>query len=158
MGRRKGEREIYLIGACNESGWDRQRDPESDALSSESLGTTHCCHYIILHYIRQPLHLWSCGRAQNQWLSLSAAAAEKNSSSFRKFSVMLFPLLTSLPFAAVFKATCVTLNLTKSVWSKAEVFYWLLWQWERKGRVLAKSVWVSAASCLIHFTHAFCRL
>ena len=93
------------------------KEMQREALSSESLGTTHCCHYITLHYIHQLLHLWSCGRPQNRWLSLRAAAVRKNSPSFGSF--VLFPLL---PSTAVFKATCVTLNLTKSVWGKAEVF------------------------------------
>lgn len=82
----------------------------------------------------------------------------ESSSSFGKFSLMLFPLGAALPYSAVFKATCVTLNLTKSVWSKAEVFYLLKRQWEWASRALAKSLWMSADPCLIRFSHAFCRL
>lgn len=150
MRRREGEQEIRLWGTWEESWWDRQKDWERDTLSSESLGTTHCCHYITLHYIHQPLHLWSCGRAGSRWLGLSAAAAK--TSSFRTFPAMLLPLLSSLPFTAVFKATCVTLNQTKSVWSQAEVFHSLLWQWVLRSRGPDNRLWITADPCLNIFS------
>lgn len=137
----------------NTSLWSKS-EMQSEALSSKSLGTTHCRHYILLHYIHQPLHLWSCRRAQNRRLSLSAAV--KNSSSLGRFSVALFPPNPALLHTSVFKTTCVTLNLTKSVWSEAEVFSFCLRGSESEGaEPRFDSLWTSAHPFLVHFSHTF---
>lgn len=70
----------------NISLWSKS-EMQSEALSSKSLGTTHCCHYIRLHYIHQPLHLWSCRRAQKP-VAQSVCCCEKRLFSWE---VQLFP-------------------------------------------------------------------
>lgn len=135
----------------NISPWSKS-EMQSEALSSKSLGTTHCCHYIRLHYIHQPLHLWSCRRAQKP---VAQSAAVKNSSSLGRFSFFL-PIL---PHTSVLKITWAPLNLTESVSSQAEVFFLLKRQWERRSRAPINSLWTQVHTpALIHFSHTFCRL
>lgn len=47
-----------------------------EALSSESLGTTHCRHYISLHYIHQALPQKPTTEAKTHRLSLSLPQRE----------------------------------------------------------------------------------
>lgn len=92
---RRGERDRKYISvqhAMNKS--EIREEMHRETFRSESLGTTRCCHHIMLHYIHQPLHFWSCGRARNQRLSQSAAG--KNSSSFWCFFLSILPCLALL--------------------------------------------------------------
>lgn len=70
-----------------------------EALGWESLGTTHCRHYIALHYIRQPLHLRSCSEAERKKRRLSLSAAERKRTFSRevRHCAFLLPVLPHLP-------------------------------------------------------------